>query len=445
MFRFLFDFRNARFAVLLLLVVLVVTAVIVFHAVMLPFFLAAFLAYLLNPPVTWMHARIHLGRRHLPRGAAVLIVYAVTGTLLGLSGYYGVPKLAVELNRMVGTLPNILDELEKDFIQPLGDQIDRLMTTYLAAPPPIAGSEVAVPAAKTKPAASGQAAPAAPPVPRPTSPAAEALRPLLENYVFVARPREDGRWEVFAHPRRPKPAPGTGTSKSVNQQIAQFFQDFRNNLEENMGGVIQQGQSVLKRASEIVFGIFLVFMLAGFVLVNPARIRDFLRSMIPGAYQHAYESWVDRLDHGLSGVVRGQVVICLINGALTAIGISYLGVPFWFTLSVAATVLSLIPIFGVLISSIPIVIMALTVSVYTALLAVGWILIIHFLEGNFLNPKILGDAAKIHPVLIVFALVVGQYVAGVTGALLAVPVFSLFYNSFKFLKQQAEAYEQRVR
>jgi predicted PurR-regulated permease PerM len=166
--------------------------------------------------------------------------------------------------------------------------------------------------------------------------------------------------------------------------------------------------------------------------------------MIPDAYQSAYDTWVDRLDHGLSGVVRGQVVICLLNGIMTGIGISLLGVPFWFTLSVMATVFSLIPIFGVLISSIPIVILALTVSLYTALLSVSWILIIHFLEGNFLNPKILGDAAKIHPVLIVFSLVVGQYLAGVTGALLAVPTFSLLYNSFKFLKQQAEDFEKRA-
>jgi predicted PurR-regulated permease PerM len=266
---------------------------------------------------------------------------------------------------------------------------------------------------------------------------------LVEDYVFIARPRDDGRWEISARQRKPKAANGEKAPLSMNQQLSQFFQDLRVNLEENMGGVIEQGRNVVGRVSAFVFGFFLVFMLAGFMLVDPSRIRNFLRSMIPGPYHPAYEAWVDRLDHGLSGVVRGQVVICLLNGIMTAIGISLLGVPFWFTLSVMATVFSLIPIFGVLISSIPIVIMALTVSLYTALLSVGWILVIHFLEGNFLNPKILGDAAKIHPVLIVFSLVVGQYIAGVTGALLAVPTFSLLYNSFKFLKQQAEDFERR--
>jgi predicted PurR-regulated permease PerM len=443
--KFLFDFRNARFVVLLLLVVLAVACLTLFRSVMLPFCLAAFLAYLLDPPITWMHAHIRIYKVHLPRGAAVLLVYVVIATSLGLSGYYGVPKLVTEVNRMVRTLPSILNELEQDFVRPIGSELDRILSTYLAPPATDVGAEDFMPVDNMKPIETRQpeAAPKAPP--KPLNPTTEALRPLVEEYVFVARQREDGRWEVTSKPRRQKPPEGEKQTLNVNVQLNQFFQDFRSNLEENMGGVVEQGRGVLKRVSDFVFGIFLVFMLAGFLLVDPSRVRNFLRSMIPGPYQNAYENWVDRLDHGLSGVVRGQFVICLLNGTMTGIGIYLLGIPFWFTLSILATVFSLVPIFGVLISTVPIVIMALTVSLYTAVLGVAWILVIHFLEGNFLNPKILGDAAKIHPVLIVFALVVGQYLAGMTGALLAVPLFSLIYNSFKFLKQQAEDFEQRVR
>jgi len=442
--KLLLDFRNARFAVLLLLVVLTAVAIVVFRAVVLPFFLAAFLAYLLDPPVTWMHARWRYRRFYMPRGGAVLIIYAVIATVLGLSGYYGVPKLLVEMNRMVKTLPAILNELEQDFVRPLGQEMDRILSTYLAPAPTDAGAEDFMPVDNSKPiqAPSAHREPEA--APKSSNAATDAFRSLVEEYIFVVRPRDDGRVEVYARAKRQQPQGSDKRHMNMNQQLNQIFQDFRTNLEENMGGVIEQGRNVLKRVSEFVFDIFLVFMLAGFMLVDPSRIRNFLRSMVPVAYQHAYDTWVDRLDHGLSGVVRGQILICLVNGTLTGIGIFFLGVPFWFTLSIAATLFSLIPIFGVLLSSFPIVMMALTVSLYTALLAVVWILLIHFFEGNFLNPKILGDAAKIHPVLIVFSLVVGQYIAGVTGALLAVPIFSLVYNSFKFLKTQAEEFEQRI-
>ena len=75
------------------------------------------------------------------------------------------------------------------------------------------------------------------------------------------------------------------------------------------------------------------------------------------------------------------------------------------------------------------------------ILWLAWILVIHFIEGNFLNPKIMGTAAHIHPALIVFALVTGEYIAGIAGALLAVPIFSILQTLFVFLKAMVEEFE----
>jgi predicted PurR-regulated permease PerM len=64
-----------------------------------------------------------------------------------------------------------------------------------------------------------------------------------------------------------------------------------------------------------------------------------------------------------------------------------------------------------------------------------WIIGIHQIEANLLNPKIIGVAAKIHPVLVVFALIVGEHFFGLWGALLGVPALSVaqsFFNHFRF-------------
>ncbi|HUJ76155.1 MAG TPA: AI-2E family transporter, partial [bacterium] len=259
----------------------------------------------------------------------------------------------------------------------------------------------------------------------------------------IVRQTDESHYEIFAKRRQRPMGFVSGKPLTVDQQLDQAFKDFRANMEANAGDLLLGGRYLLRHVSTFVVNTFLVFMLAAFLLVNPGRIYAFFRSMVPEQHQPAYAEWLARLDEGLSGVVRGQVIICLINGFVTAAGIYYLRVPFWFTLSIVATVCSLIPIFGVLISSVPIVIMALSVSPYTALLAVLWILLIHFIEGNFLNPKILGDAARIHPVLIVFALVTGEYINGVVGALLAVPIFSVLYNTFRYLQAVAERVERR--
>ena len=91
---------------------------------------------------------------------------------------------------------------------------------------------------------------------------------------------------------------------------------------------------------------------------------------------------------------------------------------------IAAT-MSLVPIFGSILSSVPIVAIALissgTFDIRQGLFVLAWIIGIHLVEANFLNPKIMGDAAKIHPVLVVFALIAGEHSYGLVGALFAVP------------------------
>ena len=87
------------------------------------------------------------------------------------------------------------------------------------------------------------------------------------------------------------------------------------------------------------------------------------------------------------------------------IGLVIFDIKYSFLLALLAGVFSLIPIFGTIISSIPIVIIALVsdeqgLAMGTALAIVGWIAGIHLLEANVLNPKIIGSAAKIHPVLV---------------------------------------------
>jgi predicted PurR-regulated permease PerM len=105
-------------------------------------------------------------------------------------------------------------------------------------------------------------------------------------------------------------------------------------------------------------------------------------------------------------------------------------------LSLFATALSLIPIFGVIVSSVPAVAVALTQNFGMAVVVLAWIIVIHQIEANFLNPKIMGDSAKIHPVLVIFSLVVGEYLFQTKGALLAVPCMSIAQSLFLHFRAQ---------
>jgi predicted PurR-regulated permease PerM len=181
-------------------------------------------------------------------------------------------------------------------------------------------------------------------------------------------------------------------------------------------------------------------MVAAFILVDLERIKAFVRSLVPESYQVDYDKIVVGIDRGLSGVIRGQLVICLINGVLTYIGLWLFHVKYPLLLAGIACVMSLVPIFGSILSSVPIVAIALissgTFDLSQGIKILAWICGIHLLEANFFNPKIMGDAAKIHPVLVVFALIAGEHSYGLVGALFAVPVASIIQTIFSYYRRR---------
>src|SRR6185436_16172708 len=129
------------------------------------------------------------------------------------------------------------------------------------------------------------------------------------------------------------------------------------------------------------------------------------------------------------------LLICLVNGVLSAIGFSIFGLKYWPILALVAAIMSVIPIFGSILSSVPAVAIGLTQSPATAFEVLAWIIGIHQLEANFLNPKIIGDAAKIHPVLVVFSLIVGEHFFQLAGALFAVPCMSVAQTIFLHFRE----------
>jgi predicted PurR-regulated permease PerM len=209
--------------------------------------------------------------------------------------------------------------------------------------------------------------------------------------------------------------------------------------------VVALSRALLAGTFKTVFFFILLFMLTAFMSMDGPRIVRFCETLVPTAWRGDFRRLLHGIDTGLAGVVRGQFTIMAVNGILTFLGLLVLRIPFAFALSALATLLYVVPIFGTIISSIPIVLVALTAGgLSKGLLALAWILVIHALESYVLNPKIMGDASRIHPVLIVLALVVGERTAGIVGALLAVPFASVFVAIFRFLLRRLHELDERA-
>jgi predicted PurR-regulated permease PerM len=206
-------------------------------------------------------------------------------------------------------------------------------------------------------------------------------------------------------------------------------------LKENSVEVLKIGREVVFAISRSIFTLFMTLMLGAYLMLTYEKIFAFFRGLAAPSSRGSFDRFVRSLDRGLSGVVRGQLLICLVNGVLSAIGFWIFGLKYWPILSVVAGMMSLIPIFGSILSSIPAVAIGLSQSPATAFGVLAWIVGIHQLEANFLNPKIIGDAAKIHPVLVVFALITGEHFFQLAGALFAVPCMSIAQTIFLHFRE----------
>lgn len=234
------------------------------------------------------------------------------------------------------------------------------------------------------------------------------------------------------------------TRYQLNFNVREFINQLLENLlvfsKHQVEALPANMQKLIKLLFSTLSSFLVIFIVTGFVLVDLPRIKVGLLNLVPSRLRPGTLDLVHAIDRDLSGTIRGQLVICLINGTLTTVGLLLLQVKFAITIGFVAGVFSLIPVFGAVISTVPAVLIALTQSVWTALAVVGVIIIIHLIEANFLNPKILGHTVELHPAIIVFAIMVGEHFFGPIGLLFGVPVAAILRSVLRYfyLKYFAE-------
>jgi predicted PurR-regulated permease PerM len=396
------DPRRARAVFLGASAAFAVAMMLAGHAVMLPFLLAVLVAYVLFPVVR------RVERRGLPRWAAILLVYLLTvGGMVGFA-WSVVPTLYDELKSLAGDLPTITRDLRESWLPKVDARLRRLQPSEATAVP------------------SGEAEP--PPAPIVVTPRADGAYEIRFRNSVEIHPTHDGTWVVGHREERAKPF---SSERALRDALDRSIVHMQSHSAE----LFQVGRQVLSGLSRGIFYFFITLMLAGYMMMTWEDIHGFLRELWLPERRPSFDRFLMRLERGLAGVVRGQLLICLVNGVLTAIGLWLFHLKYWPVLSLIAGIMSIIPIFGSTLSSVPAVVLGLTQGPGTALGVLLWIVGIHQLEANFLNPKIIGDQAKLHPVLVVFALLLGENLFAIMGALLAVPCLAVVQAVFMHFRE----------
>ncbi|MCC7140222.1 MAG: AI-2E family transporter [Planctomycetes bacterium] len=440
--------RRALFAFLAAFLLLIV----VFRSVLFPFLMAMYLAYLVEPVIDWGTRGRFLGLKW-GRGPILILLYGVviTGTVLLVS--CGVRTVVQNVQHAAGDLAHELRKtapaarlrLAKParesvwvpgglvvatpdgtrFRTLFADQIDEGMTDVRVLLEPEVAS-----AAAPEPGTPLEVVD-----PRPLAlPAGHELSATVDK---SARGLELGTERYLIAPVAQRIEGMTG-SHFAPGLLRDFIADQSEKHGADLGEqIVAWSQRMPVKLAGSLYEVVLVLMLTAFIVVDRRNIARFFASLPPPSVQPAYHTFMRYVDRGLGGVIRGQLLICVVNGLLTWVGLWLLSVKYATLLGFVAGVFSLIPVFGTIASSIPIVMVALAGGgVQSALLALAWISLIHLLEANVFNPLIMGSSAEMHPVIIVFSLLAGEHAFGVWGALLAVPTASLVQSAFKYYRQE---------
>ena len=173
-----------------------------------------------------------------------------------------------------------------------------------------------------------------------------------------------------------------------------------------------------------LLSLLIIPVLAYYLLVEFDRIRLGVLALVPRAYQGKVAAEAARVDTLIAGFIRGQLTVCLVLGALYALGFAAIGIDLAIVIGVAGGLLAIIPYVGgavAILSASAMALLQFGIGIQLALV-VGWYLIVQGLESFVLTPRIVGKSLGMHPVTVIVALMIGGDLLGFLGLLVAVPL-----------------------
>src|SRR3954468_6059137 len=182
------------------------------------------------------------------------------------------------------------------------------------------------------------------------------------------------------------------------------------------------GQSA---ASAIVV-ILLGFILTLYLLIEGRPTLDWLIAFVPPRHRPRAEQTLVECERVIFAYVAGNVMTSIFAFVFVLVSLSLLKVPAALLLAVLAGLCDFVPVIGLIVSSVPAIAVALTVSTTTGLIVLVLYAVYHAVENYLLAPWAYGDRLKLSDLAVVLAFVVGAEIAGVVGALIALPVAAAY-------------------
>ena len=228
-------------------------------------------------------------------------------------------------------------------------------------------------------------------------------------------------------------------------------------LSSALRSVVEAGANLVGTIISQAVKIGFIFLASIYISLEAHTYRGALLQTAPAAYRPEISTLLDRIERVWNAFFHGELILMLVVGGMTMIGLAALGMPGALYLGIIAGLLEIIPNFGPVIATVPAVIVALIQgSLYLPIshlafagLVIVFYILVQEVENHLIVPRVLGVALELSPLIVMTGIVVGASVGGILGALLAMPVIAtgrefLHYIDRKMQDQESIRVEDAV-
>ena len=202
-----------------------------------------------------------------------------------------------------------------------------------------------------------------------------------------------------------------GTAETINAHLREY-------LLGQFGNAVSIGLTALTTLLQLILTFIVAFLLA----LDAASIKRVLRRFVPSDYRTDFDQIWRRIRKMLYAYVRGQLIIAGLIGILCGIACAVLGLADPVALGLIAGITALVPYVGPFVGAVPAILVGLAAAPVKALLIAIAYFVISNVILNFVYPKVMGDAVRLPPILVIVAFIAGFSWAGILGMFVAVPL-----------------------
>ncbi len=226
---------------------------------------------------------------------------------------------------------------------------------------------------------------------------------------------------------------------NISETVEDFLLDLSENLQAYLTTVLR---NIVDLVTLVVTILFFGFILTPFILyyflVDAVKIRRTLVGLFPRDKRRHYIAIVREIDRVLGGFIRGRLLLCLFVGVSVSVVLYLLGIEFPLVIGFFAGLADIVPYLGPVVGALPALVFAATKSLWIFVGVCLAFILINLAEGVVIVPRTMGKETGLHPLTVLFALMVGGQLYGALGLILAIPVAGVLKGYIQFYRKRPQ-------